>query len=324
MYSRILFTMALVFWSYNIQAQSDTGRNSNSKVIEVSEDIYMLQGKGGNIGFNVGPDGVFMIDSQFAEATPDIIKDIERFSKKSIQFLINTHHHGDHTGGNVNLEKRGTVIVSQENVRERLLKQREETKDKSMSEKMLAMVTFKEDMAFHYNGQKIFIFHVHDAHTDGDAIVYFTESNVLHTGDVLFKGRYPYIDLDNGGTLEGYIAALENISAVANSATKIIPGHGDLAGLSDVRQTMGMLSFLYKKVVREYLLLKTEDQVAKMTNLTEKYDIQGYGEGFITNERILRTIYREVDRTMKHKRGNVDVRTGGQSDGDSKSDGGGI
>ena len=318
MFKQFLLVTALIIAPLTISAQSDDGKVNNSFVKEVRKGIYMIQGKGGNIAFSTGNSGVFMIDSQFAESTKDNIENIERFSKKPIHFLINTHHHGDHTGGNINFAENGTTIVSQDNVRKRLEAYRKSNRDKKLSNKLLPMITFSEDMTFHYNGEQIFIFHVHEAHTDGDAMVYFTKSNVLHTGDVLFKGRYPYIDLNNGGSLEGYISALERLSGMIDQETLIIPGHGDIAKYSDVRQTIGMLKSLKSKVAIEYLKLKTEDQVAAMTDLTEVFDNLGFGSGFITSERMLRTVYKEIDRTMADRRGNVDMRMGDDDDDDSQ------
>lgn len=257
--------------------------------------IYMLQGKGGNIGLSFGTDGVFMIDDQYAEGFEQVQKDIKSISNKPVQFLVNTHFHGDHTGANAALAETGTIIFSQENVRTRLLGIIAAEKTK-VPEKILPVVTFSEDLTFHFNGEKIYVFHVHNAHTDGDAMVYFTDSNVLHTGDVFFNGKYPYIDIENGGSLNGYLAGIEKALLVINEDTKIMPGHGNVGTYKDLQKAANMLSIVYKRVTMNYINKKTEEEIAKMTDLTTEYDAQGYGSGFISTEAFLRMLYKEVEK----------------------------
>ncbi len=274
-------------------AQTDTGEKNPTKLIKVSNKIYMLQGKGGNIGLSFGNDGIFMIDDQYAEGIEKIQEDIKKVSDKPIKFLVNTHFHGDHTGGNSALAKTGTVIFSQDNVRDRLQQMmRKETK--KMTEDMLPVVTFQEDLTFHFNGEKIYVFHVHNAHTDGDAMVYFTGSNVLHTGDVFFNGKYPYIDVENGGDLIGYIDALEKAVSLINEDTKIIPGHGDIGNVKDLKKTIDMLTTLYKRVTTAYISNKTEEEVLAMSEITQEFDAQGYGSGFIKTEDFVKLLYKEA------------------------------
>lgn len=257
--------------------------------------IYMLQGKGGNIGLSFGTDGVFMIDDQYAEGFEQVQKDIKSISNKPVQFLVNTHFHGDHTGANAALAETGTIIFSQENVRTRLLGIIAAEKTK-VPEEILPVVTFSEDLTFHFNGEKIYVFHVHNAHTDGDAMVYFTDSNVLHTGDVFFNGKYPYIDIENGGSLNGYLAGIEKALLVINEDTKIMPGHGNVGTYKDLQKAANMLSIVYKRVTMNYINKKTEEEIAKMTDLTTEYDAQGYGSGFISTEAFLRMLYKEVEK----------------------------
>ena len=179
------------------------------KVNKLSDNVYMLIGQGGNIGLSVGEDGVFVVDDQFAPLSSKIIEAIKTLSDKPIKFLANTHWHGDHTGGNANFQKEGAIIMAHDNVRKRL---KETTKrDGSTSPKeALPVITFNDKMSLHMNGEEVAIFHPDNAHTDGDAILYFTESNVLHTGDTYFKGWYPYIDLGSGGSVNGYIEAVKS------------------------------------------------------------------------------------------------------------------
>lgn len=295
MFAKITFNSIFLLFVLTTYAQSDTGEKNNTKLIKITNKVYMLQGNGGNIGLSFGNDGIFMIDDQYAEDIEEIQKDIKKVSNKPIKFLINTHFHGDHTGGNEALAETGTIIFSQENVRDRLQKMMK-TDTKKISEDILPVVTFKEDLTFHFNGEKIYVFHVHNAHTDGDAMVYFPDSNVLHTGDVLFNGKYPYIDIENGGSLKGCIAALEMAAKIINEDTKIIPGHGNLATYEDLKLTINMLSTLYQRVKTEYIKQKTEAEVLTMTELTKTYDDQGYGSGFIKTEAFVKMLYSEVTK----------------------------
>ena len=303
---KILFIITICFSIFFTSAQTDEGSKVNTVLRQVQDNIYMIQGKGGNIGLSIGDDGVLMIDSQFADLSEDILKDIKRINKKPIQFLVNTHHHADHTGGNVNMVKEGAVIVSHENVRSRLSDARKENYKKSeLSDKrVLSTITFKDDITFHYNNETILVFHVHDAHTDGDAVVYFPESNVIHTGDILFNGKYPFIDTNNGGTLNGYLEALGKIIMMSDTDTKIIPGHGNIANKADLKAAGNMLSTLHKRVSFQYLNKKTEAEILRMRDITKEYDDLGYGDGLISTEKILKTIYNEV----KKERGEIDRR----------------
>ncbi len=299
--------------------------------IKVADSIYMLKGKGGNIGLCVGPNGAFMIDNQFAEGTEAILKAVSRVTDKSVQFLINTHHHGDHTGGNENMLEEGIVIFAHENVRKSLIAEtnkkiqdslekiynknveklrasgaseeratvgaKEATKSMEgtlMVDNNLPMITFADDLTFHYNNEKILVFHVHNAHTDGDSMVYFTDSNVLHTGDVFFNGRYPYIDINNGGSYDGYLNSLSKIIMLADEETKIIPGHGDLATVKDVKYTQSMLEHLHSKVAYHFIGRKSKEQIMAMKEITKEFDDKGYGSGYISTEKFMDFIYEDV------------------------------
>ena len=303
---KALTTFMLFFAVLTLTAQTDEGKSSDSKIIEVTKGIYMYQNKGGNIGLSIGNDGVFMIDDQFEDISEELLKDIKRISKKKPQFVINTHHHGDHTGGNVALAKEGAIIISHENVRNRL-KEYMETAEVKVDEAIMPIITFTENMTFHYNGEDILVFHVHSAHTDGDAMVYFPKSNVIHSGDAFVQGRYPYIDVKSGGTVEGYIEGLERLSMLMDSQTKIIPGHGDIASMKDVRELLNLLNQSLKRVTFHHLNGKTEAQILAMTDITAAYDEKGFGDGFIDRVKFLKSIYTDVTkkydpRDMEEKR----------------------
>ena len=290
-----LFAILFVFSS---EAQETETKKLPENLIEISPNIYMLKGKGGNIGLSIGDDGVFMIDDQYANGIAEVQETIKNITEKEVQFLINTHHHGDHTGGNVAMAESGATIFAHDNVRKRLenMIAMSTEKGETTSEKVLPVVTFSEDITFHYNENRIFVFHIHNAHTDGDAAVYFTDSNVLHTGDVFFNGRYPYIDLKSGGSVAGYIEALDRMLQVTNADTKVIPGHGDPGTTADMRFTKEMLKDLLQQVKIVHEAGSTEDEILKMKEITAKYDALDYGSGFINTEKMLQTVYAEVSK----------------------------
>ncbi|AFL80383.1 Zn-dependent hydrolase, glyoxylase [Aequorivita sublithincola DSM 14238] len=302
MFSKIILNTTFLLFVLTAFAQTDSGEKVHTKLIKVKNNIYMLQGNGGNIGLSFGNDGVFMIDDQFADGIEQIQKDIKKVSDKPVRLLVNTHFHGDHTGGNAAMAATGTVIFSQENVRDRILGMVESEKTK-ISDKSLPIVTFSEDLTFHFNGEKIYVFHVHNAHTDGDAMVYFTKNNVLHTGDVFFNGKYPFIDVENGGSLKGCIEGLEKALLVINEDTKIIPGHGNMGTPKDISKTLDMINTIYKRVYKNYVNKKSEAEVSKMTDLTKEFDELGYGSGFINTEAFLKMIYGEVAK----ERGDIEA-----------------
>ncbi|GFZ90322.1 hypothetical protein GCM10011531_22400 [Aquaticitalea lipolytica] len=275
----LLVTIAFSVVSFTRAQNFD---NVTITTTKLSDNVYMLVGAGGNIGVSVGDDGVFVIDDQFAPLTTKIEAAIKTLSDKQIQFLVNTHYHGDHTGGNENMKKLGTTIIAHDNVRKRL-----EDKPKDA----LPVITFNDELSLHINGEKISVFHVEHAHTDGDALLYFTKSNVLHTGDVYFNKRYPYIDLNSGGSVNGYIEAVKKGLSAINDDTKIIPGHGELSTKAEYQFFLEMLETLKDNVLSEIKKGKTEDEVAANSEITKVYDDLGYSWNFISSEKIRRTFY---------------------------------
>ncbi|RLD30308.1 MAG: MBL fold metallo-hydrolase [Bacteroidetes bacterium] len=263
------------------------------ETIKLSDKVYMLTGYGGNIGVSVGDDGVFVIDDQFATLTPKIVAAIKTLSDKPIQFLVNTHWHGDHSGGNENFNKLGVTIIAHDNVRKRLAET--PNRDNTMRpNEALPVITFNDKLSIHINGEKVKIFHVHDAHTDGDALLYFTKSNVLHTGDLYFNGIYPYIDLGSGGSVNGYIDAVKQTLKLINEDTKIIPGHGKTSNKAEYNDFLTMLKSLKAKVLTEIENGKTEEDIAANTAITKTYDDLGYSWNFISSKKIRRAFYKSL------------------------------
>lgn len=275
----ILFTL---FFSLSFIVSSQQNEVT-IKTIQLSNNVYMLVGQGGNIGVSVGDDGVFVIDDQFARLTPKILEAIRKLSDKPIMYVVNTHHHGDHTGGNANMAKEGAKIIAHDNVYKRLAEG--DNKDG------LPVITFSDKMSVYVNGEQVLVFHIDNAHTDGDALLYFTESNVLHTGDNYFHKRYPYIDVNSGGSIDGYINAVTKALMLIDEDTKIIPGHGEVSNKAEYTSFLEMLKILRSNVQAEIDKGKSEEDIVNNSSITKQYDALNYSWRFINSEKIRRAIY---------------------------------
>jgi len=264
--------------------------------IQVAEQIYMLEGEGGNIGLFIGEDGTFLIDDQFAPLTEKIVETIKSVGGDFPKFLINTHYHGDHTGGNEKLGQGGTLIFSHDNVRERLgtgsFIAAFNMKRSAVSREGLPVVTFSKDISFHLNGDSVRAIHVPHAHTDGDCFIYFKAANVIHAGDFFFNGFYPFIDVTHGGSLKGMIKAVDKVLSLADDRTKIIAGHGplgDKAQLTDYRQ---MLSTSYGRLRKLKAEGKTVQEAVAAKPLA---DLEAtWGDGLFKSDRWIELIYSGV------------------------------
>ena len=236
--------LILAFTAPSTFAQQDFS-NVQIQVVDVAEGVYMLVGAGGNIGVSAGDDGVFVIDDQYAPLTEKIQAAIATISDQPVRFVVNTHWHGDHTGGNENMGAAGAVIVAHENVRARMsVDQFIEAFGRTIPAAppgALPVITFTDAITFHWNGDDLHTFHVEHAHTDGDAIIRFVEANVVHMGDTYFNGMYPFIDVSSGGGIDGMIATADKVLSMADDATKIIPGHGALSDKAELQAYRDML-----------------------------------------------------------------------------------
>jgi len=230
------------------------------ETVTVAPGIYMLLGNGGNVAVSAGDDGTFVIDDQYA-AQYDVIRHaVAALSADPVKFLINTHWHSDHTGSNERMSNAGAIIVAHENVRQRLSTDQVieffNAERPASPAAALPVVTFSKDITFHFNGDKVHIFHVLNAHTDGDAVVHFKKANVIHTGDVFFHGRYPFIDTGTDGSISGTITAVERILEITDAETRIIPGHGALTDKQGLEEYRDMLQATHKSIAQLRSTLK--------------------------------------------------------------------
>lgn len=231
----------------------------------VSGNVSYIEGEGGNIGLFHGSDGVFLIDDQYAPLTDKIVAAVRTISHEPIRFLVNTHLHPDHTGGNENFGKMGTAIFGHDNTRKQMFI--------SEYEEEPPLITFSEDMTFHINGETVHVFKTPDAHTNGDVYIKFESSNAIHTGDVYRTTSYPYIDTNNGGSFLGTIEAYDLLIESADADTRIIPGHGVVSGVEDVRAFRDMMVVIRDRVaaaIRDGMSLEQ----AQNAGLTREYDEQ--------------------------------------------------
>jgi len=269
------------------------------KIDTLSNQVFMLTGQGGNIGIYIGTDHVFMIDDQFDRISEKLKTAIASLTDKPMAFLFNTHMHGDHTGGNAKFNSDTVILVAQDNVRDRIKNNQQEKLEKGeitadYFSKMLPEVTFSDDITFYDGAETIMAFHVHNAHTDGDAMVYFTQNNVLHMGDTYFSGRYPYIDLKSGGSIKGYIKAHKKALLVINDDTKIIPGHGRPSDKKELETYVTMLEEIKNNVQMQIDSGKSLEEVKANASVSSKYDTT-HGDGFINPERLREMMYQSLN-----------------------------
>src|SRR5580692_9346313 len=273
------------------------------KVTKVSGNIYMLEGQGGNIAASVGEDGIVIVDDQFAPLAEKIqaaLKDL-KITDKPVRFVINTHYHGDHTGGNVPFNNAGSMLIAQDNVRKRL--ESGGTAGNGGSIKMdvkpaakaaLPIITFEHDVTVHLNGEDIRALHFPSGHTDGDSIIFFPKNNVVHMGDDFVRYGFPFIDVAAGGSVQGMIAACEKSIAQLPADVKIIPGHGALSNLDDVRVYTKMLKETSAAVEAALKAHKTLDQMKQEKILAPWSKFSG---DFVNADAFTETLYNSLTNT---------------------------
>ena len=268
------------------------------KTVKLADGVAMLEGAGGNIGVSYGADGPILVDDQFAPLTSKIRAAVSALNPRPIRFVLNTHWHPDHVGGNENLGKGGVAIIAHENVRKRMSAGRAATELRGAvppaTKGALPVVTFTSDVTFHWNNDSIHVFHVDPAHTDGDVMVHFTRANVLHMGDVFFNGNYPFVDVSSGGSFLGYLAAVDRALALVNEGTRIIPGHGPSADRAALVKYREMLVGVGDAVQALVTAGKTADE-AVAAKPTGAWD-QAWGAGFVKGDALTRTVFQELSR----------------------------
>ena len=292
----------LVFLPLVVSAQQNFD-TVKIRPFKLTESLYMLTGSGGNIGVLTGPEGVLMVDDQYAPLSDKIKQAIKSLDPGEINYVINTHLHGDHSGGNENFRKLGATLVAHDNVRTRMMKESVNRQGKTVpprSAEAWPAVTFESKLNVHVNGEDLELIHLDRGHTDGDIIVRFTKANVIHTGDAYVRYGYPFIDLGSGGSFPGFINTLDIIYAVANEGTRIIPGHGAVATRADVKALRDKLVDIRDQVVTALRKGTRVEDIAAM-GITDKYEAE-LGKGFIKGKDFVLMVAAEMKVTAELKK----------------------
>lgn len=281
--------IALALVATSVAVATQTQPDVQIKSTQVSGNVYMLEGQGGNIGACVGDDGILIVDDQFERLAERIRAALTSLNPGPLKFILNTHYHGDHTGGNEIFGKEGT-IVAHENVRKRVTvaQKRGERTVEPLDPSGWPVVTFQDKVKVHFNGEDIQFIHLPAGHTDGDGIVFFPRANVIHMGDLLFSGRFPFIDTDGGGSVDGYRKNLEWVMSNLPKDAKVIPGHGPLSTMDDVQKSRDMIVETSEYVKKEIAQGKSLDQI-KEAGLPEQY--KPFDWQFISTSRWIEILY---------------------------------
>lgn len=253
---------------------------------QLSDSVYVLYGQGGNIAASVGKDGIYIIDDQFAKLSDDIKKTISDLKPGSAEFVINTHHHGDHTGGNENFAKAGAHVIAHDNVHKRLKEKHGE------GSKYLPRISFGHDLKLHFNDEHAHVVHYAHAHTDGDSVIFFSNDNIVHMGDIYFNfGSLPFVDVDSGGSVDGVLAAVDDVIKKSDANTQIIPGHGpmsDRAGLMKYRELVQKAKDLMLTAMQNNASLEQVLEADPLSELGLKY------ANWLPKEKVTSLFYRSL------------------------------
>ena len=271
---------------FNTAIAQDRFADVEVKATAIKGSVHMLTGAGGNIGVSAGEDGVLIIDDQFAPLAEKIAAQLGQLGSDKPKYVINTHYHGDHTGSNAFFHShKGATILAHENVRVRL------ADDEKVKPEALPTITYEDGIKIYFNGETLHVMHLAVGHTDGDSVVWFEQPNVMHTGDLFFNGRFPYIDQGAGGNVEGYMDSVKQLLAKIDDDTVIIPGHGDISNKQEYTAFLSMISetFNYVKALKQDG--KTLDEVKTM-GLEDKWS--DWSWNFINEEKWITTLYKDA------------------------------
>jgi cyclase len=277
------------------------GAQTNFDTIQVRAQalrggVYMLTGAGGNIGVSIGDDATFIVDDQYAPLTPKIIAAVAALTTKPIRFAVNTHWHGDHTGGNENVGKTGALIVAHNNVRKRMSTEQFNDvfnrRTPASPAGALPVVTFNDSVSFHINGDELVAFHIPPAHTDGDAVIHFTKADIVHMGDTYFATGYPFVDVSSGGNVNGIIGVADRVLAMCKPNTIVIPGHGPVSTCENLREYRNMVAAVRDRVRAEMQKGRTLEQIAD-AKVTAEFDAK-WGRGFIQPAVFVQLVHRSL------------------------------
>ncbi len=288
--ARFLAPIFFLFASITFAQNADYSK-VEMKVVKVAGSVYMLQGAGGNIGVSVGDDGVVVVDDEFEPLVPKIRAAIAGITDKPVRFIINTHWHGDHVGGN-RLMGENSTIIAHDNVRKRMQEGGNVLGNKTepAAKSALPVITFDSTASVHLNGEDIRALHIANGHTDGDAVIFFPKSNVIHMGDDFVTYGFPFVDLESGGSVRGMIAGLEQLVPQIPADAKIIPGHGPLSTLDDVKKFLQMLKDTSAAVRSAMSQGKTLEQLKQQKVLA---DWAKWSGPFVDSDKFIETIYND-------------------------------
>lgn len=293
-YIFILFNLFFLLLTSQLQAQDP--QQASIKTQKIKEGLYLLQGRGGNIAVQAGEDGVFLVDDELAPLSPQVEAAIKKISSKPVKFVLNTHWHYDHTGGNLHWRKKNSLLVAHQKTREHLSKEEFiklfNKRFPANPKEALPVVTFSRDIQFFFNGDRIKVRHLMPAHTDGDAMVYFKKAGVVHLGDIFINGSYPFIDQENGGALDGVIASVEEILKIYPKDAIFIPGHGPIGNRKDLQAYLKMLQTA-KQLVKQGMQKHQGLEALQAAKPLQSLDAQ-WGGGLIKNDQFVGIIYQSL------------------------------
>jgi glyoxylase-like metal-dependent hydrolase (beta-lactamase superfamily II) len=280
-----------ILFSIGVLASSSAIADVDFKLEKLSDNLHVLYGQGGNIAISTGDDGIYIVDDQFAKLSEDIKAQISKLKAGAPEFVINTHHHGDHTGGNENFANAGSHVIAHHNVYNRLKEKHGE------GSKYLPVISFSKDMTLHFNNEHAKLWHYHNAHTDGDAVIFYEQANAVHLGDIFFNLKsLPFVDVDSGGSLDGVINAVSDVLTKVDDNTKVIPGHGPVTNKAGLQSYLALLKQARELMIKAMADNKTLEQVLALKPLAS---LGLTYSNWLPEERVTKLFYLSLKNTPK-------------------------